>query len=109
EAGLRAVICDVSSSSGERRNFPGAHGDARAIAPGDAITARKVLHVSPFCRVEGDYAFRFGGRGQRTWTRIDYRDAAGPLIATALHGHGAPLRDAGLLHAFATSPLMTLG
>ena len=29
------------------------------LQPNQTITASKVFHVSPFCRVEGHYAFRF--------------------------------------------------
>lgn len=107
--GLRAVLAEVNNTFGERHVYLVAHPDARPIGPRDGLEARKVLHVSPFCRVEGHYRFRFSGDALRPVTRIDYHDGAGRLIATSIAGRTAPLTDARLLRAFFGYPLMTLG
>lgn len=106
---VRAVLCQVSNTFGERHNYLVAHADGGPIDAHHEMAAAKVFHVSPFCRVEGRYRFRFGGKAPRTWTRIDYDDASGPLIATVVHGHEEPLDDARLARAFFAYPLMTLG
>ena len=72
---LRAVICEVSNTFGERHNYVVAHADARPIEAGDWLTAKKALHVSPFCEVVGHYRFRFSGGKEAPVARIDYHDA----------------------------------
>ncbi len=106
---LRAVLCEVANTFGERHNYLVAHADGRAIVPGEPLTARKSLHVSPFCEVEGHYRFRFPGDARQPEVRIDYHDAEGLLLVTSLHGRAHPLRDALLLRAFFGYPFMTLG
>ncbi|XLM23050.1 DUF1365 domain-containing protein, partial [Chromobacterium piscinae] len=39
------------------------------------LVCRKLLHVSPFCRVEGHYRFRFVEQPGHALVRIDYHDA----------------------------------
>lgn len=106
---LRAVLCEVSNTFGERHNYLLAHPDERPIAHGEWLRAAKVFHVSPFCEVQGHYRFRFPGDADLPTARIDYHDAQGLLLATALHGRARPLTDALLLRAFFGYPGMTLG
>ena len=105
---LRAVICEVSNTFGERHNYVVAHADARPIEAGDWLTAKKALHVSPFCEVVGHYRFRFSGGEESPVARIDYHDAEGSLLVTALRGKSETLTNARLLHAFFAYPWMTL-
>ncbi len=105
---LRAVLAEVRNTFGERHNYLVAHPDGRAIAADDWLTARKVFHVSPFCRVEGGYRFRFGGTAAQPCTRIDYDDADGPLLVTSVAGRPQPLTGRALTRAFFAYPLMTL-
>jgi DUF1365 family protein len=104
---LRAVLCEVNNTFGERHNYLLAHDDQRPIAPGDELRARKVFHVSPFCDVAGEYRFRFGVDPHATLLRIDHGDAAGRLLVTTLSGTGRPVSRAALLRAFFAYPLMT--
>jgi DUF1365 family protein len=106
---LRAVLAEVNNTFGERHNYLVAHADGRPIAPHDWIDARKVFHVSPFCRVEGRYRFRFGEAGGATCFRIDYDDAEGALLVTSIGGRPRPLTTGALARAFAGYPAMTLG
>jgi len=105
---LRAVICEVANTFGERHNYLLARADRAPIAAGDWLTARKAFHVSPFCGVEGHYRFRFSGRGDTHAARIDYHDREGPLLVTAISGDAVPLTTARLARTFFTYPLMTL-
>lgn len=105
---LRAVLAEVRNTFGERHNYLVAHPDGRAIGAEDWLEARKVFHVSPFCRVEGRYRFRFGGTPAHPCTRIDYDDADGALLVTSVAGRPQPLTGRALARAFFSQPLMTL-
>jgi len=107
--GLRAVICEVNNTFGERHHYLLAHTDGRAIAPEDTLSARKAFHVSPFARVEGEYRFRFRTEDGRTLARIEYHDAAGDLLHTSISGEAASYSARALAGAFVRYPWMTLG
>lgn len=107
EGRLRAVLCEVSNTFGERHDYLVAHPDRRPIEPGDVLVADKAMHVSPFCRVEGHYRFRFAGGESHPVARIDYHDAEGRLLVTSVRGETRPLTDARLAWAFVAYPLMT--
>jgi DUF1365 family protein len=67
------------------------------------------FHVSPFCKIEGEYRFRFLDTATRTVARIDYHDAEGLLLTTSMSGSLAtPARSAALRAAFGY-PLFSLG
>lgn len=119
---LRAAICEVSNTFGERHNYLVAHADEHVIEPGDWLMAKKVFHVSPFCEVKGHYRFRFEQTGDRAFAQIDYFDGAGDgvsvsvddtdaekLIVTTVHGKPDALTASGALHAFFSHPMMTFG
>jgi DUF1365 family protein len=109
---LRAVICEVSNTFGERHNYLVAHTDARPIRADDCLTARKLLHVSPFCEIKGHYRFRFSEHAGRWTTAIDYYDGpetADRLLLTSISGAPQPLNATTTLRAFLRYPLFTLG
>jgi hypothetical protein len=110
---VRAIVCEVNNTFGERHCYLLAHADGSPLAWGEQLSAAKVFHVSPFCAVEGGYRFRFlhaaRADGERFVGRIDYDDAAGPLLQTAIEGRLAPLTDAALLRTFVRRPLFTFG
>jgi len=113
DGALRAVLCEVSNTFGERHCYLLAHGDGRTLAWGEELAARKVFHVSPFCRVEGRYRFRFmlarRHDGERFVARIDYDDADGPLLQTSIEGRLAPLTERELARVRWAYPAFTLG
>lgn len=107
DGGLRAVLCDVRNTFGERHFYLL---DTGAEIPyGSELTARKVFHVSPFCKVEGRYRFRFGQRDAQTLACIDYDDTSGALLKTSVSGHANALGNASVARAFFCFPLMTFG
>ena len=106
---LRAVLCEVSNTFGERHNYLLAHADGRPIAPGDWMRAEKVFHVSPFCEVEGHYRFRFAGDAGRQSARIDYHDREGLLLVTWIDGKAEPIGARSLARAFVGYPFLTAG
>lgn len=115
DGALRAVLCDVRNTFGERHFYLLDTGTG--IENGSELTARKVFHVSPFCAVEGGYRFRFtrvmrgagGSTSEHTLANIDHDDGDGPLILTSVSGLSAPLANASVLRAFFGYPLMTFG
>jgi DUF1365 family protein len=111
DGALRAVVCDVRNTFGERHFYLLDTGGA--IADGTELAARKVFHVSPFCRVEGGYRFRFSravrdGR-ELTVAAIDYDDADGLLLQTSVSGTAQDVSSAAVARAFFKYPLMTFG
>lgn len=65
EGGLRAVLAEVNSTFGERHCYLCRRSDGGIITARDQITARKLLYVSPFLPVEGEYRFRFQENADR--------------------------------------------
>lgn len=109
---LRAVICEVNNTFGERHNYLVARDDAGPIGPDDWLTARKVMHVSPFCAVTGQYRFRFAERHGQWTTAIDYHadvTRAERVLATLVTGRPGPLDAAATLRVFVRHPMFTLG
>jgi DUF1365 family protein len=109
QGGLRAVICAVANTFGEHHNYLLSHADQRPIGARDALTARKVFHVSPFCEVEGHYRFRFCGDEGAQLAHIDYHDGEGLLLATVIQGKARAITPGLLVRTFVAYPLMTLG
>ncbi|WGS50761.1 DUF1365 domain-containing protein [Paraburkholderia sp. D15] len=106
---LRALLAEVRNTFGARHCYllsAEAHAPITAATP---LVCRKVLHVSPFCRVEGGYTFRVTQTPDHVSVAIDYRDADGLLIRTALGGRVQPLTRAAALRALLRQPLLTVG
>ncbi|WP_140632813.1 DUF1365 domain-containing protein [Methylibium rhizosphaerae] len=109
---LAAIVVEVNNTFGERHCYllSGAE-----LAWGRELQANKTFHVSPFCRVEGSYRFRFMRTGSsaahplRTVVRIDHDDAHGPLLKTSVSGALQRLDAAAMRRAFFGMPLMTFG
>jgi uncharacterized protein len=101
---LAAVLAEVNNTFGERHVYL-----LEQAAFGHELTARKAFHVSPFCRVEGGYRFRFMRTEGRIVARVDHDDAAGALLQTSVSGHLEPFSPAAVRRALAAMPLMTLG
>lgn len=111
DGALRAVLCDVRNTFGERHAYLLETGGA--IAWGSQLQAAKIFHVSPFCRVEGGYRFRFmramrSGREVHL-ARVDHDDASGPLLQTSLSGQARAISDASVAGAFLAYPLLSFG
>ncbi len=112
DGALRAIVCEVNNTFGERHCYLLAHDDGRPLAWGEEVSARKVFHVSPFCAIDGRYRFRFmltTESAPRFVARIDHDASDGPLLQTSLSGTLAPLTDRALLRALAGYPAFTLG
>jgi DUF1365 family protein len=112
DGALRAVLCDVRNTFGERHLYLLETG--AAIPFGAELGARKVFHVSPFCQVQGGYRFRFmraarPRHGERHLACVDYDDDGGALLQTSLSGRDCGTGDLAVAGAFLAYPLMSFG
>ena len=120
DGALRAVVCDVRNTFGERHLYLLETG--AAIDYGSELQARKIFHVSPFCPVEGRYRFRFmrvdrsrvDRKGDKVVQQchlacIDYDDNHGPLLQTSQSGQSRNISDRSVASAFLRYPLMSFG
>lgn len=108
---LAAVVVEVNNTFGERHCYLL---DGAQLAWGQTISASKVFYVSPFCRVEGSYRFRFmrtapsAQRPARLVACIEHWDADGLLLLTSQSGALQALTRAAAWRAFARMPFITL-
>jgi DUF1365 family protein len=115
DGSLRAVLCDVRNTFGERHCYLLEREEG--IAFGSELAAHKVFHVSPFFPVAGGYRFRFMRALRRSGAKeqelhlacIDYDDTDGLVLQTSLSGAAGPLSDARVAWAFCAYPLMSFG
>ena len=106
DGSLSAVVVEVNNTFGERHCYLLC---GEGLGFGRELQARKVFHVSPFCRIEGRYRFRFMRTADRIVARVDHDDDAGPLILTSMSGHLQPLTARNVASASVRMPFMTLG
>ncbi|MDK2124733.1 DUF1365 domain-containing protein [Parachitinimonas caeni] len=105
---LRAVLAEVNNTFGERHCYLLTAADRGPLGEDSPIHCRKLMHVSPFCRVVGHYQFRLRERPTTALMSIDYYDNAGLLIRTAVGGHRHPFSAANLRRAVLGRPWLTL-
>lgn len=104
---LRAVLAEVNNTFGETHRY--LLRIAAADGPRGTASAAKQMHVSPFCQVQGHYRFRFRLGGATHCTSIDYHDAEGLLLRTALSGQPVPMTGRSVLGALLRYPLLGVG
>ncbi len=107
DGSLRAIVAEVNNTFGERHCYL-----LENPRYGQALRATKVFHVSPFCRVEGEYVFRFL-RTERagvphTVVRVDLHDAGGAVLQTSVSGVLQPCSAQGARAVLLRQPAMTL-
>jgi len=104
---LRAVLCEVSNTFGERHSYL-LHEDGGPLDWPVRGHKPKVFHVSPFIPMDARYQFRLSEPGTKLSVLIrEYQDDALMLVAS-LHGRLQALTDARLAGAFLRYPLLTL-
>ena len=100
----RAFVAEVNSTFGQRHNYLCAHDDFRPIQRSDALVAEKLMHVSPFQTVAGQYTFNFGFTADKIDIRIDFQNGDQGVLAT-LNGARGPATTRSLLWAAIRRPL----
>lgn len=103
---LRVVVAEVTNTYGDRHSYLCHSDDLVPIGPDLELTARKVMHVSPFRPIAGTYRFRFDIRPDRIDIRIVHEAPDGRLVAT-LAGPRARATTRNLLAAVARRPFGT--
>lgn len=102
---VRAVLAEVNNTYGDRHSYFCALEDFSPVDQGARIFRPKRMHVSPFQRVAGDYAFRFRLKAARVAVVIEHRRGEGGMTA-CLTGSLKPL---GRAAAFALTFRRPLG
>ena len=105
---VRAVICEVNNTFGERHSYLCAHPDQRPLTGMDILKGEKLFHVSPFLERAGHYTFRFDFSNDKFGAWIDFYNEEGhKKLVTSLIGTFQPMSKKTLRHAFWTYPLVT--
>ncbi len=107
DARVFAVLAEVNNTFGESHRYLLTPKHSDEIQSGETLHAQKLLHVSPFNEVKGDYEFRFNFSSERWLARIDYDDGEGHLLHTHISGEATPLTRASLRRAALRFPLQS--
>lgn len=108
QGNIRAVLCEVHNTFGERHTYLCAHHDHRSITPQDKLKGEKIFHVSPMLEREGHYQFRFDVKEEKLSIWIDFFDAEdNKQLVTSLNGKLTPMNAQSLRKAFWVYPLIT--
>lgn len=99
-----AIVAEVNNTFGHRHCYFCAHEDFRPIRRTDRIIARKVMHVSPFQQVAGQYVFNFDITDRKIDIRISFENGTEGVLAT-LAGDRRPATNLSLLWAAIRRPL----
>tara|TARA_A100000164_G_C21860347_1_gene749735 strand:- start:532 stop:1329 length:798 start_codon:yes stop_codon:yes gene_type:complete len=110
---LRAVLCEVNNTFGERHFY--LLDDEKKINLGKIVTAKKAFHVSPFCKIEGEYKFRFLRKKKYSKNRsvekilciINYEDSNGILLKTSISGLLEKISNPSAIKVFFWYPILT--
>ena len=105
---LIAILAEVNNTFGGTHGYL-LHRHGEPLADGEVLRAEKHFHVSPFNEIEGGYRFRFQLERAVQQAHIDYDDAEGELLLTAISGKPQPWSTGALLFAFLRMPFLTLG
>ena len=108
QGGLIAILAEVNNTFGGTHSYL-LHRHGQVLPDGAEMQADKLFHVSPFNEVEGGYRFRFRLDHAVQVSHIDYDDAEGELLLTAISGTPQSWSAVALLKAFLRMPFLTLG
>lgn len=103
DGALVGVISEVSTPFGDRHSYISHLPDLGPITKTDRLSATKLLHVSPFQDVAGDYAFRFDVTPAQITIQILHTNAAEGVFA-ALEGPRTPLTNRAIIRAALRRP-----
>lgn len=100
EGQLRAVLCEVNNTFGERHGYLLSAPQQAVIHANSELRSDKVFHVSPFCPVSGEYRFRFRQHSGYRHVAIDYWQGDQLTLKTSVSGKAMALNDRHLLQTF---------
>ena len=102
-----AFVAEVNNTFGHRHCYFCAHPDFGPILRNHTMMAEKLMHVSPFQQVEGQYLFNFGLTDQGVDIRISYQNGPEGVLAT-LTGPRKTATSGSLIWAAIRRPLGAL-
>lgn len=97
---MRAVLCEVNNTFGERHIYLLAHDDQSPIQEHQELRCRKIFHVSPFMATQGSYRFNFRWREQAVFCIQHYSPDDTLLLVTALSGKPQSYSSRALIQLF---------
>lgn len=77
-----AFVAEVNNTFGQRHCYFCAWSDFRPITYDTPMRATKLMHVSPFQKVEGEYSFNFGLTADAVNILISYKNGDDGVLAT---------------------------
>lgn len=98
-----AFIAEVNNTFGDRHCYFCAHPDFSPITRSKTLLANKLMHVSPFQKVAGQYRFIFDMTDQAFNIRITYENGDQGVLATLI-GSRKPATNRSLLWAALRRP-----
>ncbi|HXE40011.1 MAG TPA: DUF1365 domain-containing protein [Azonexus sp.] len=106
---LVAILAEVSNTFGGRHTYLLHNPERSPLRDGQVLAADKAFHVSPFNGIEGGYRFCFHLQRNCPVIRINYDDAEGEVLLTAIAGKPRAWSSSALLGAFLRMPFLTAG
>lgn len=103
---LRAVLCEVSNTFGERHGYL-LHAAGGALGWPVRATRAKCFHVSPFLPMGLEYRFRLSQPGARLGIAIHCLQGGTLKLAAVQTARARPFSDLNLLRSFLRMPLLT--
>ncbi len=100
---LKAVIAEVNNTFGDRHSYMCHLPNFDPITPESTLSARKMMHVSPFQEVEGEYSFNFNILDEKIAVRIAMHRGDEVLDANLI-GPRQPLTNTAILGAALRRP-----
>lgn len=105
---LKAVICEVNNTFGEHHIYLCTSPRNKPLTKNDAITSKKLFHVSPFLERKGHYTFRFEDTPKNFGVWIDYyNEKDQKQLVTSLLGTKQKMTRRSMVLAFIKNPLLT--
>ena len=105
---LKAIICEVRNTFGERHSYLLTQPDNGAISDKACFVANKAFHVSPFFSVDGTYHFRFAISPKSCNITINYLVNNQIKLKTFISGTYQEWNDWNLIRAAIVYPLLTI-
>lgn len=102
---LRAVLVEVNSTFGERHCYLCRKPDGAIIDAHDELSARKLMYVSPFFPIDGEYCFRFHEMRDRLGIFIRLVREGQTVLFASMVGRLIPLTVGTLLARICRQPL----
>jgi DUF1365 family protein len=97
---VRAILCEVNNTFGERHIYLLAHDDQSPIQEHQTLRCRKIFHVSPFMATQGSYRCTFGWKTDLNFCINHHATDDSLLLVTALSGKAKTYHSRALLLLF---------